>query len=142
MNLPEPIREDLAREFRFAADKMAATSDLAARLYFFTALFGETDRAMNHYWDAELALMHLVFTSAHSEISGRLSHPRAIGDLSGIPDELPDALTNVTSEIAALFEQPEQDSAKLHGLLSRVAEVAYTATGNGYYLHLKGNISL
>jgi len=143
MRLPEPIREGLAREFRFAADRMAATTDLSSKLYFFSALFGEANRAMNRHWDAELALMHLVCSAAHGEMTGRLSQPGPLGsDLSGVPNELPDALTTVTNEIAVLFEQPEQDSVKLHGLLSRLAEIAYTATGNGYYLYLKGAVSL
>ena len=143
MQLPEVVRERLQSEFRFAADRMATTPDLAGKLYFFSVVFGETNRAMNVEWDAELALLHLVAVGAHGEITGRLSQENALGlGLSGVPDGLPDALTSVTAELATLFEQPQQDSVELHGLLSRLAEIAYTATGNGYYLYLKGAVTV
>ena len=140
MNVPEPIRERLHSEFVFAANSMAATSDLSEKLYFFSALFGEVNRAMNQHWDAELALIHLVLIGAHRETLGRISQP---GPLSvNVPKELPDALTDVAADLVQLFEGPEQDSAKIHELVTRVAEIAYTATGNGYYLYLKGAIKL
>ena len=143
MRLPKPIRERLHAEFRFAADNMAATSDLAQKLYFFSALFGEANRAMNQHWDPELALMHLVLTSAHGEMMGRLTQPAPLGvGLSGVPGEVPDALTRVAGALAELFGAPEQDTGELHQLLARISEVAYTVTGNGYYLYLKGAVKL
>ena len=140
MQLPEPIRERVQAEFRFAADSMAAAPDLPGKLYFFSAFFGEVNRSMNQHWDAELALLHLVLVSAHREVLGRISQP---GPLSGdVPQELPGALTEVAADLAQLFESPEQDTTRLHEVLARLAEVAYTATGNGYYLYLKGAVTL
>jgi hypothetical protein len=119
---------------------MAAAPDLAGELYFFSALFGEVNRSMNQHWDAELALLNLVLLSAHREMLGRISQP---GPLSGdVPQELPGALVEVAADLAELFESPEQDSVRLHEVLARVAEIAYTATGNGYYLYLKGAVKL
>ena len=140
MQLPEPIRERLQAEFRFAAERMAAVPDLVGKLYFFSALFGEVNRSMNQHWDAELALLHLVLVSAHREVFGRISQASPVsGD---VPPELPDALTQGAADLARLFESPKQDIAQLHEVLARVAEVAYTATGNGYYLYVKGAVKL
>lgn len=140
MQLPKLIRERLHGEFRFAADSMAATPDLGRKLYFFSALFGEVNRSMNQHWDVELALTHLVLISAHRDIMGRISQPAPFsGD---VPQELPEALTKVAADLAELFESPGQDTAKLHEVLARIAEIAYTATGNGYYLYLKGAVKL
>jgi hypothetical protein len=122
---------------------MAAAPDLANKLYFFSALFGEANRAMNQHWDAELALIHFVLSKAHAEIMLRITQPLPGGaDLSGVPQELPEALTKAAAELTELFQGPEQDTAKIHEVLARVAEVAYTTTGNGYYLYLKGAIKL
>ena len=143
MQLPKPIREHLHGEFRFAVDRMAATPDLFGKLYFFSGLFGEVNRAMNQHWDAELGLIHFVLSKAHAEISVRISQPPPLGaDLSALPQELPEALTKAARELTELFEGSEQDTAKIHEVLARIAEVAYTATGNGYYLYLKGAIKL
>lgn len=140
MQLPKPIRQRIHDEFRFAADRMASAPDLAGELYFFSALFGEVNRSMNQHWDAELALLHLVLVSAHREVMGRISQP---GLLSGdVPQELARVLSEVAAELAELFESPEQDTGRLHKVLARVAEAAYTATGNGYYLYLKGAVKL
>jgi len=136
MHVPEPIRKRLHSEFVFAADSMAATLDLPEKLYFFTALFAEVNRAMNQHWDAELALIHLVLSGAHRDMLGRVSQA------SPVPRELPGAITRVAGDLAQLFESPRQDTAKIHELLARVAEIAYTATGNGYYLYLKGTVRL
>ena len=140
MQLPKPIRERLRSEFRFAADSMAATPVLAKKLFLFSALFAEVNRAMNQHWDAELALTHLVLVSAHRDMLGRISQLPPLSE--DVPQELPEALTKAAADLADLFEKPEQDAAKLHEVLARVAEVAYTATGNGYYLYLKGAVKL
>jgi len=140
MQLPKPIRERLHREFRFAADSMAATPDLVRKLYLFSALFGEVNRSMNQHWDAELALIHLVLIGAHRDIVGRISQPIPVNE--DMPKELPETLTKVAADLAELFESPEQDTVKLHEVLARIAQIAYTATGNGYYLYLKGAIKV
>ena len=140
MHLPKPIRERLHSEFRFVADSMAATPVLAKKLYLFSAFFAEVNRSMNQHWDAELALTHLVLVSAHRDMLGRISQPSPLSE--DVPQELPEALTKVAADLAELFKRPEQDTAELHALLARVAEIAYTATGNGYYLYLKGTVKL
>jgi hypothetical protein len=143
MRLPDITREHLHTEFRIAADRMAATPDLLGKLYFFSAMFGEANRVLNRQWDDELALMHLVISAAHGTIMGRLSQPSPVGEsMSGIPDELPDALTKIAADLADLLREPEQDSESLLSILSRLAVVAYSTTGNGYYLYLKGAIEV
>jgi hypothetical protein len=119
---------------------MAGTPDLVRKLYFFSALFGEVNRSMNQHWDVELALTHLVLIGAHRDILGRISQPVPLSE--DLPQELPEALTKVVADLAELFESPEQDTAKLHEVLARIAEIGYTATGNGYYLYLKGAIKI
>jgi hypothetical protein len=119
---------------------MAATPILAKKLYLFSAFFAEVNRAMNQHWDAELALIHLVLVSAHRDMFGRISQPPPLSE--DMPQELPEALTKVAADLAELFERPEQDTVKLHEVLARIAQIAYTATGNGYYLYLKGAVKL
>lgn len=140
MQLPKPIQKRLRNEFRFAADSMAAAPDLSKKLFFFSALYGEANRSLNEHWDTELALVHLVLVSAHRDILGRTSQPPPFS--GEVPQELPEALTKVAADLAELFEDSKQDPVRLYEVLTRVAEVAYTATGNGYYLYLKGAVKL
>ncbi|MBI2917455.1 MAG: hypothetical protein HYY01_05615 [Chloroflexi bacterium] len=141
--LPKDLQQRLASEFRFAADKVAEAPNLPAKLYFFSALFGETNRIMNQSWNAELALLHMVLLSAHREINGRLTG--AAADLNravGLPERLPEALTEISRNLADLFEEETIGVPELHTLLARVAELGYTCTGNGQYLYLKGQIRI
>jgi hypothetical protein len=121
---------------------MAATPDLLGKLYFFSALFGEANRAMNQHWDAELGLIHFVLSKAHADMLVRLAQPPLGLDPTAWPQELPEELTKAARELTALFELSEQDPAKIHEILTRIAEIAYTASGNGYYLYLKKAIKL
>jgi hypothetical protein len=59
-----------------------------------------------------------------------------------IPPELPEALDRVAAGLATIFESERIDEVKLYQLLARAAELGYVATGNGYYLYLKGQIRL
>lgn len=137
--LPETVKARLASEFRFAADRMAGTPDLGEKLYLFSAFFGEVNRALNQFWTPELGLAHLVLREVHQLITGRLSMPTPG---TAVPPELPEALDRVAAGMATLFESERIDEVKLYQLLSRAAELGYVATGNGYYLYLKGQIRL
>jgi hypothetical protein len=137
--LPEALRARLADEFRFAADKMADTPDLAAKLYFFSAFYGELSRAYNQLWSPELGLAHLVLREVYNLVNGRLSMPTPG---TGIPPELPAAFDRVANELAGLFENEQIDDAQFYQALGRAAQLGYVATGNGYYLYLKGQIKI
>ena len=139
MQLPETLQLRLASEFRFAADKMADAPDLPTKLYFFSAFYGEVNRAFNQSWSSELGLMHLVLREVYQQISGRLNMPTPG---TAIPKELPEALGWVASELAELFEGKQIDDARFHQVLARAAALSYVATGNGYYLYLKGQIRI
>lgn len=139
MQLPESLRKRLAKEFRFAANQMAGSPDLATSLYFFSVFFGELQRLLNLSWNPELALTHLVLKEVHQQINGRLNIPTAGAD---IPGELPDALDQLANELAELFNSKRIDEDVLMNLLARAAELGYSVTGNGYYLYLKGQIKI
>ena len=139
MQLPEPLRKRLANEFRFAADGMAANPDLVSKLYFFSAFFGETNRVLNQSWSPELALMHLVLQKVHGQLNERLNIPTAGTE---IPSELWGALDKLANELAELFHGKQIDGGALMHVLTRAAELGYVATGNGYYLYLKGEIKI
>jgi len=149
VQLPKSVHEKLAHEFRFAADGMVGTNDLLAKLYLFSTFYGETNRALNEVWDRELALMHMVTQAAHQQISNAVAvAPRQLVTIRDkptiltLPTELAETLTKLGVELAEIFESKNIDSVRLHDLLYRVNELAYTTTGNGFFLYLKGAIKL
>lgn len=139
----EAVRQRLAQEYKFAAEHMREAPDLPSKMYFFSVFFAEANRSLNADWDADIALLHMVLQSAYDTINGRLQAPKIIGsNILGLPKGFAEALTELSTELADLFQIREIDQEKLHQLLARLAELTYVTTGNGYYLYLRGAIKL
>jgi hypothetical protein len=142
LKLPESIQKRLASEFRFARDKMAESGDFDSLMYFYSAFYGEVQRALNLHWNADLALMHSVLVHSHQTTMGRLQAIRA-GDVSvDLPKGLREALLQVALELNTLFEGDEIDERSLYGILTRIGELTFAMTGNGYYLYVRGAIKI
>jgi hypothetical protein len=137
--LPEAIHKRLADEFRFAADRMAESPDPRSKLYFFSAFFGELNRAFNQFWDPDLALLHLVVQKTHEQINGRINTPLTG---AGIPPELPHALDRLGDQLAMLFSEKTVTDRALKRVLTMASTLGYAVTGNGYYLYLKGQLKI
>ncbi len=142
MKLPDALRNRLAREFRFAADGMAGSPDMQQRLYFFSVFYGELNRVLNLSWSPELVLAHTVLKETTQQISGRVNTPTVGTPNDGIPKGLSEAVDRLANDLADCFAAPEVEEAKLYQALARAAELGYVATGNGYYLYLKGAIKI
>jgi hypothetical protein len=71
---------------------------------------------------------------------------QAVPAIPNAPDGLPvgylDALDEVSEEFAAIFESEVIDRVRFYAAVSRLAELGYAVTGNGYYLYLKGMIRI
>ena len=143
MQLPDSIKQHLSKEFRFIATRLTKTTSLETKLYFFSAFYGEANRALNYYWDSELALLHLVLQSVHQQITARMGAlSRRAERPVAIPNELIPALDQVALDLATLFELEKMDSQMLYKILCRISELGYSATGNGYYLYTKGELKI
>jgi hypothetical protein len=144
LTLPKAIREEIAAEFRFAADKMVEAPDLATKSYLYSAFFGEINRVLNRSWNRELALVHSVLQTSQQTIKGRIDSAIVGGNVGlGLPAGFPEAWDKLADDFAKLFEGSDPiEEKRLLAVLSRASELAYTVTGNGYYVYLKGAIHL
>ena len=138
MLLPDDLHKRLADEYRFAADKMAASKDPQRQLYFFSVFFGEAVRLLNWTWDRDLVLLHNILRDTHQQINGRLQGGEAV---IRIQSDLMNALNQAANDLATHVEN-KGSSQELHDLLGRFAELSYLSTGNGSYLFEKGHIKL
>ena len=136
--LPKRIKDSLAKEFRFAAERMADAPALALRLYFFSAFYGELRRVVNYHWDADLALAHAVLSDTYQQMFSASNSSDRIIQVA----EIMEHLIPVAIELAEHFEADEVDRNKVRDSLARIAEIGFASTGNGFYLYLKGDIKL
>ncbi|MGB6837008.1 MAG: hypothetical protein WBF66_04810 [Dehalococcoidia bacterium] len=141
--LPKPVHERLKSEFRVTASKVAEARDIRGKIYYFSAFFGEASRQLNIHWHPDLALLWMVAQGACQAVNSRGAQT---GDadfpFGGFPDGLPQAINEVSNELAVAFEGEEMDVPRLYAALARAAELAYAMTGNGAYLCDKGMIRI
>lgn len=132
LQLPKEFQARLAKEFRFAADRMNESQESVRKLYFFSALHSEISRVLNWHWDRDLVLMHVVLQTAHQQLTARLQTPRSDRDskLFGLVLE---SLAEVSGEIAQYVENKGKGQ-DLCALLGRVAELTYASTPHGGYV--------
>ena len=143
LELPQAVRENLAKEFRIAADMMKESPDLTVRLYLFSAFYGATNRALNASWNNGLSLLNSMLQGTHAAISARLNQAATGRDRPiQVPNEVSDKLTAVADKLATIMTAHRIDEAVLFDILVELATLSYSTTGNGFYLYLKGDLKL
>lgn len=135
MNLSQDMRKILTDEINYVVKQMRNTDDPLAKLYFFSAVYGATFRLLNIQFAPELVFAHHVLNNAYNQIHAVVSSiSRGEETLAHVPPTLFDRLEETLEELAAKVERDEQ----LYPELQKIANLAYSTTGNGYYLYLKG----
>ena len=117
------------------------------KLYYFSAIFGAINRVMNFECDPVLVFVHQVLQALHHAVVNRLNSPKPPGQevFLGVPAEMIDAILSALEELRAAFTKyasGENADAETWNVLKRFANIAYAATGNGFYLYLRGKLLL
>lgn len=135
MNVSKEMQELFTNEVDFVIQRMNGTNSAAEKMYFFSGTYACALRIINIEFDAELAFIHHVLQSAYQMIYARITilqqgQDRAIG----IPEKLFDRLEETLKEMSARIKKGEET----YSVIQTIFNLAYSTTGNGYYLHLKG----
>lgn len=142
MELSGVLRDYLAEEFVRAADGMDEIAEASPEMaiYYFSAAYGSTQRALNMAYDPTLNLVHYVLLSAHREFSSRNAANRQNQER---PVTLPgETLTVAADVLRKLADKLKEQDDDFVGLLERMAAAAYATTGNGFYLYATGRLPL
>lgn len=135
MQLPDDLRTRLASQYEYAATHMRDAEDPRQKLWFYTVFYGESTRVMNMHWDAQLALIHGITQLTFGVIDQRIT-ALAKGQEPNIslPANFMDALTDAADDLTAYVRDNGSDEELLR-ILSRLYELSYVSTGNGFYLY-------
>ncbi|MEA3421084.1 MAG: hypothetical protein U9Q97_05345 [Acidobacteriota bacterium] len=137
MKLSKNMKKLLLDELRFVIDNMNKSENAIGKMYFFSAAYGATNRIMNIEYDSELVFIHNVLSAAHSTINQRIVALASGAELAvGIPENIFDKLVEALEEIIAFVQKDEST----YTALEKISNVAYSTTGNGYYLYLRGKL--
>jgi len=139
MNLSQNMKNELINEINFVVKKMRDTNIPAEKLYFFSALFAIAQRIINFEYDAEVCFMHQVLQYVYNTVNSRIIM-KTTGQQAqiGIPDNLFTSLENSLAELVFNIEK----GAKIYPQLQAMMNLAYSTSGNGYYLYLKGILKI
>ena len=141
MNISGNYKKVISKEFLGIVEKMKDTKDLSGKMYFFSATYGVISRVFNLEFDSALVFAHFVLNAACNTINGRLLALKAGQDnVVQIPEGLFDSLQKVIEKLAENIETGNEE--ELFKNLQKIANIAFTTTGNGYYLYQKGMLKI
>ena len=123
------------KELEFILKNMKSTVIPVEKLYFFSAIYAAANRIFNIEFHSELVFIHNVIQETYQQISTNLSVASQGGQTTiGIPNGLFDGIENAVEEMITKISNNQDISP----VLQRISNLAYSTTGNGRYLFLKG----
>ena len=139
MEIKSYLKETLVSELRLVAEKMKEEEDIRKKHYFFSATYGMVHRIFNINFNPELVLIHNVLNMAYSTTDALLRTIESGEErVIQIPDNFFNRLASLTEELATAIEEDKN----IYEVLQKMAILAYSLSGNGYYLYQKGIIKV
>ncbi len=138
MKLSANNKNILVKEIRTAAEYMSKANNAQQKMYFFSAVFGISNRLMNLEFDPELVFIHHVTESTFKNINTNLMMMSQGQSLPSIPPSLFNKLEDALVQLANYIEEGNPT----YPALERISNLSYSTSGNGYYLFLKGMLKI
>lgn len=138
MNLSKDMQKIFTDEAKNAIERMKSADRPEEKLFFMSAVYGAAFRVMNIQYDPELAFIHHVVNAAYGMMNANLALIRQGQVFHAFPDKVFEKLEEALEQLVAKIELGE----KTYPELEEIFNLAYSTTGNGYYLYLKGMISI
>jgi hypothetical protein len=139
MNLSPEMKKRFIDEIKFVLKNMRNTNITAQKLYFFSAIHAMAQRILNLEYEPELVFIFEVFQLTYNMLNTRLA-ALSSGQETGI-HMADDLFTKIEDEMEKMVNLVEKDE-KSYLVLQRLSNIAYSTTGNGYYLYLKGMLKI
>ena len=135
MILSKNMKSLFVKELKFVLKNMKSADILVEKLYFFSAIYAVANRIFNIEFHSELVFIHNVIQATHQSISASLTAAsQGQGLTIGMPDDLFNGLESAVEEMITNISNDQE----IYLVLQKMSDLAYSTTGNGRYLHLKG----
>jgi hypothetical protein len=139
MNLSPDMQKRFTDEVHFVIKSMKNAETAAEKLYFFSAGYGMAQRIINFEYEPELVFIQQVLQLVYNMINARIAAISARQEAGiSMPENLFNRLEEALEEMMDRIEQ----GAEIYPALQKMVNLAYSTTGNGYYLYLKGMIKV
>jgi len=135
----DKFKETIIDEIDYVIKKMDESPSAEKKLYYFSAVYAVMQRVFNLEYDPNLVYAHFVTNNTYNYFIERL---RAIEkgkeDTIPITEEQFARLTELTKELADNISEKKD----ITPTLKKLSVLAYSTTGNGYYLLQKGLLKI
>jgi hypothetical protein len=138
VNLSPDMKKAFTDEVATAIKHMKSVNTVEEKQFFLSAVYGAAFRIMNIQYDSELAFIHHVVNAAYGLMQMNLASIKQGQGVNTFPKDVFDKLENALEELVVRIEEGE----KTYPVLEKISNLAYSTTGNGYYLYLKGMIKI
>lgn len=137
MKLSKKMKKLLLDEIAYVITAMETEENDEKKLYYFSGIHAVVNRIFNIEYDEDLIYLHHVLKSCHEAISGRLQAMKQGQDsvILLLKDQF-----KMLIEIAKELSENIKKNEPFDAALKRLSVLAYSTSGNGFYLFAKGLI--
>ena len=139
MNITENNKKLILDEFEYVLERIVGTESMEEKLYLLSALHGVVNRVMNIEFDSDLIFLHHVLFTTHTAFTGRYD---AIKNKKAFPLHITKEIFDKLFLFIGKLYDCLKNNTEIDEILKGLIVLAYTTTGNGYYLYQKGLIRL
>ena len=138
MKLSEKTKEIIDKDFDFAIKKMELSKSPEDMLYYFTAIHAVINRAFNIEFSKDLLFANFILENAYKTVLDRIQHMKTGNQVVKFHDDFGSQLLSITKELRKNF----YNKTKRIEALNKIVFLAYSTTGNGYFLFQKEDLSI
>ncbi|HPJ97358.1 MAG TPA: hypothetical protein PK022_08600 [Syntrophales bacterium] len=132
------FKELLLSEIDIVITEMSKTQSLDEKIYFFSAVHSTAQRIMNLDFSNDLLYMHSILQYAYQSFFSRLQAIKAGETTIPFTEEQVDRLDYLLRDLVDCLTEGKSVDA----VMKEFVKLAYSTTGNGYYLMKKGALKL
>lgn len=132
-------RKIITDEFKYVAKQIRKEKQLNRKSYYFSAAYGVVNRIFNIEFDPTLVFIHHILQSAHSLINTTVDRISTGQETTIQISEV--HFEGLAEALETLSDKIDKDK-DVGPTLQKISNIAYSATGNGYYLCQKGMLKI
>lgn len=138
MKINKIYKTAIIKEIKYVQKKMKENSSLEKKLFYYSAIPAQFLRVLNMEYDNDILYLHHVVSHTQGSFQQRLGAMKA-GDINiEVNERQIEQLESLLDDVICVLEQKKE----IDEVLKAFIKLAYSISGNGYYLMEKGSLKI
>ena len=134
MDISDIYKKQIINELTFIVRKIEESRDIEEALYYYSGVRALIQRIFNFEYNPHLVFIHLVLNNTFNTIAGFMDQIKKRTTIIPFNIEFFRKLAELLKSLILCIEKEEFT----YEVLEKLSVLAYSITGNGYYLQQKG----